>query len=172
VRAAGFQITAVLGDAEFGDNTLLRRALHRWQLPYALGISSTLTMFRGTCRRAAAQTPRRPSSHAIAGNRREPTGIGARHHRSAATARLVTRLVAQWHQSTVDGGLCRAACHTRARLASASPRSRSVAAPRTRSRDDPTRESVSRVAVTHGHRCAHWSGWPITAGRSNSSTSN
>jgi len=29
VRAAGFTITAVLGDAEFGDVTLLRAALHR-----------------------------------------------------------------------------------------------------------------------------------------------
>jgi SRSO17 transposase len=48
IRAAGFQITAVLGDAEFGDNTTLRRTLHRLQLPYALGISSTLTVFRGT----------------------------------------------------------------------------------------------------------------------------
>jgi SRSO17 transposase len=48
IRAAGFQVTAVLGDADFGDNAMLRRALHRWNLPYALGISSTLTVFRGT----------------------------------------------------------------------------------------------------------------------------
>src|SRR5206468_6325970 len=47
-RAAGFQITAVLGDAEFGDNATLRRTLHRLKLPYALGISSTVTVFRGT----------------------------------------------------------------------------------------------------------------------------
>lgn len=45
VRAAGFTITAVLGDAEFGDVTLLRATLHRLALPYALGISSTLTVF-------------------------------------------------------------------------------------------------------------------------------
>jgi SRSO17 transposase len=36
VRAAGFQITAVLGDAEFGDNATLRRTLHRMHVPYAL----------------------------------------------------------------------------------------------------------------------------------------
>jgi len=48
IRAAGVQITAVLGDAEFGDNATLRRTLHRLTLPYALGISSTLTVFRGT----------------------------------------------------------------------------------------------------------------------------
>ncbi|HSL69555.1 MAG TPA: IS701 family transposase [Longimicrobiales bacterium] len=45
VRAAGFTLTAVLGDAEFGDVTRLRTVLHRLALPYALGISSTLTVF-------------------------------------------------------------------------------------------------------------------------------
>ncbi len=48
VRAAGLQVTAVVADAGYGDVTLLRRALHRLKLPYALGISSTLTAFRGT----------------------------------------------------------------------------------------------------------------------------
>jgi SRSO17 transposase len=59
-RAAGFQITAVLGDAEFGDNATLRRTLHRLRLPYALGISSTVTVFRGTPR--VAVPPRRRAS--------------------------------------------------------------------------------------------------------------
>jgi SRSO17 transposase len=58
IRAAGFRITAVLGDAEFGDNATLRRTLHRLKLPYALGISSTLTVFRGTPR--VAVPPRKP----------------------------------------------------------------------------------------------------------------
>jgi len=48
VRAAGFRITAVLGDAEFGDNSTLRTTLHRAHLPYALGVSSTLSVFVGT----------------------------------------------------------------------------------------------------------------------------
>lgn len=48
IRAAGFHVYGLLGDADFGDNAMLRRALHRWKLPYALGISSTLTVFRGT----------------------------------------------------------------------------------------------------------------------------
>jgi SRSO17 transposase len=47
-RAAGFTVTAVLGDAEFGDNATLRRTLHRATLPYALGVSSDLTVFLGT----------------------------------------------------------------------------------------------------------------------------
>jgi SRSO17 transposase len=48
VRAAGFTVTAVVGDAEFGDNATLRRTLHRAKLPYALGVSSDLTVFLGT----------------------------------------------------------------------------------------------------------------------------
>lgn len=48
VRTSGITVTAVLGDAEFGDNATLRRMLHRAQLPYALGVSSTLTVFPGT----------------------------------------------------------------------------------------------------------------------------
>jgi len=48
VRAAGFRITAVLGDAEFGDNSTLRTMIHRAGLPYAFGVSSTLSVFIGT----------------------------------------------------------------------------------------------------------------------------
>jgi SRSO17 transposase len=48
VRASGITVTAVLGDAEFGESATLRRTLHRAQLPYALGVSSTLKIFVGT----------------------------------------------------------------------------------------------------------------------------
>lgn len=48
VRAAGLKITAVVADAGYGDITVFRRCLHRLTLPYALGISSTLTAFLGT----------------------------------------------------------------------------------------------------------------------------
>ncbi len=48
VRAAGFTVTAVVGDAEFGGNATLRRVLHRAKLPYALGVSSDLKVFLGT----------------------------------------------------------------------------------------------------------------------------
>ena len=47
-RAAGLTLTAVVADAEYGDNRTVRQALHRWRLPYAMGISPTLTVFRGT----------------------------------------------------------------------------------------------------------------------------
>lgn len=48
VRAAGFSVTAVVGDAEFGDNATLRGTLHRAKLPFALGVSSDLKVFLGT----------------------------------------------------------------------------------------------------------------------------
>jgi len=48
VRASGLTITAVVADAEFGENATLRRTLHRAHLPYALGVSSTLKVFLGT----------------------------------------------------------------------------------------------------------------------------
>jgi SRSO17 transposase len=47
IRAAGFRITAVLADAEFGDNSTLRAAWHRAGVPYAVGVSSTLSAFVG-----------------------------------------------------------------------------------------------------------------------------
>jgi SRSO17 transposase len=48
LRASGINVTAVLADAEFGDNSLFRAMLHRLRLPYAVGISSDLTAFVGT----------------------------------------------------------------------------------------------------------------------------
>lgn len=40
-------LTAVIADAEFGDVTAFRTALHRFRLPYAVGVSSHLMVFRG-----------------------------------------------------------------------------------------------------------------------------
>lgn len=59
-RAAGVTVTAVLADAAYGDVTVFREALHRLRLPYAVGISSHLTVFVGRPRLAAPDdTPRR-----------------------------------------------------------------------------------------------------------------
>lgn len=65
VRASGFTVTAVLADAEFGDNGVLRAMLHRLRLPYAVGISSHLTVFCGTPRLRWPRTFRhgRPRKH-------------------------------------------------------------------------------------------------------------
>jgi SRSO17 transposase len=80
VRAAGFDVTAVLGDAEFGDNATLRRTLHRLHLPYALGISSTLTVFRGTPPVAVPPRPpgrSRPPSRLQLTDDRRPEAVRA-----------------------------------------------------------------------------------------------
>ena len=65
VRASGFTVTGVLADAEFGDIGLFRATLHRLRLPYAVGISSSVTVFRGTPRVVWRTTaPRgRPRKH-------------------------------------------------------------------------------------------------------------
>ena len=53
VRASGIAVTAVVADAAFGDCTAVRRLLHTIDLPYALGVSSHLTLFVGTPRTQA-----------------------------------------------------------------------------------------------------------------------
>ena len=55
VRASGLTVTGVLADAEFGNNRLFRAMLHRLRLPYAVGISSSQTVFLAT---PALQSPR------------------------------------------------------------------------------------------------------------------
>lgn len=54
-RASGLILTGVLADAEFGNVTAFRAALHRLRLPYAVGISSHLTVFHKRPRVAAPQ---------------------------------------------------------------------------------------------------------------------
>lgn len=58
VRAAGFQLALVVADAGYGDVHAFRTALDRWRLAYAVGISSTVTVFPGTPR--VVPTPPRP----------------------------------------------------------------------------------------------------------------
>jgi SRSO17 transposase len=76
IRASGFELTAVVGDAEFGDHATLRRTLHRWAVPYAFGISSTVTIFVGT---PQLQRRRRSSAWGVPGRdaychrRRQPS---------------------------------------------------------------------------------------------------
>lgn len=66
-RAAGLQLTAIVADAEFGDITAFRRLLHQWRLPYALGVSRHLTVFRGSPAVHIPPSPRtgRPRSQLV-----------------------------------------------------------------------------------------------------------
>jgi len=80
VRAAGLAITAVLSDSGYGDATALRTALHRWKLPYGLGVSATLTVFlgqpqlQGLC---AVRGPRRRRPRATLGDTPPPVTVSA-----------------------------------------------------------------------------------------------
>jgi SRSO17 transposase len=76
-RAAGITLTAVVADAEYGDNSILRRTLHRLQLPYALGISPTLTVFRGTPTLRVDPTQARPRNRRGGWPDRDAIGVRA-----------------------------------------------------------------------------------------------
>ncbi len=134
VRAAGFTLTAVVGDAEFGDNATLRRTLHRAQLPYALGVSSDLKVFLGTprARIAAAAGRQRASAHAPAVAARHPDRRSPRLGGPADASPVAAGVVAQWHEPPVARPLLCGPGHARPRLARASARARGLAAVRTR----------------------------------------
>ena len=66
MRASGFTITAVLADAEFGDNRIFRGMLHRLRLPYAVGVSTHLTAFLGTPRLQAPRSTPGPHKRHLA----------------------------------------------------------------------------------------------------------
>jgi SRSO17 transposase len=56
VLKAGFQLTAVLTDADYGSNAAFRRALERLGLRYGLAIRGELTMWTPRARRARSAT--------------------------------------------------------------------------------------------------------------------
>lgn len=74
-RAAGVTLTSVVADAEYGDNSTVRQALHRLRLPYALGISPTLTVFRGTPTLRIDRTQPKPRNRRQGWPDREPVGV-------------------------------------------------------------------------------------------------
>ena len=121
--------------------------------PYALGISSTLTVFPGTP--AVAIPPRKrpnaPHPRRLQVTDGSPSARRARPRRRVADACLATRHVAQRNQPAVGGGFCRPARHARSRLASSSPRPRSVVAARTRSRRHAPSQSLFGRAAANRH---------------------
>ena len=174
IRAAGFEVTAVLGDAEFGDNATLRRTLHRLQLPYALGVSSNADRVsrHADGRRATAQTrPRRPPTRLQLTDDARPEAV------RAIAAALPARA---WRRVTWRNGTNRpwAAHFAALRVTPAhdwrepSTRPRGVAALRTGSRHDAAHQGVSRRAAGDRVAATLWSAWRITGGRSSSSTRN
>ena len=93
-------MTAVLGDAEFGESATLRRTLHRAQLPYALGVSSTLTVFVGTPALVAPRPTRGPRSPALAARRWPPTCRPSRSRAWAAAQPARAWRVVSWRNGT------------------------------------------------------------------------
>jgi SRSO17 transposase len=101
-RAAGLTFSAVLADAAYGDVTIFREALHRLNLPYALGISSHLTAFVGTPRTIAPTAATRRGRPPTRLRLIDPvTPIAVSHLAAALPARAWRRITWQnEHQST------------------------------------------------------------------------
>jgi SRSO17 transposase len=98
-RAAGLTFTAVLADAAYGDVTVFRETLHRLDLPYAVGISSDVTVFVGTphvVRPATALKRRgRPATRVQLGDTANPLPVRTVVAAAPATAwRRIT-----WHNA-------------------------------------------------------------------------
>jgi SRSO17 transposase len=134
-RAAGLTLTAVVADAEYGDNRTVRQALHRLRLPYALGISPTLTVFRGTptLRIDRAQAP--PRNRRDGWPDQEPVSVRALSE--ALPARAWHRV--SWRNGTNppwEADFAATPRHAGDRLAPAAPRPRNLAPVRTRPRPD------------------------------------
>ena len=128
-RAAGLQITAVLADAEFGDVTAFRRALHRWRLPYAVGVSRHLTVFPGTPAVHVPPSARtgRPRSQLVLVHDTRPIAVRAL-ALALAGARVATGDLAQRDESPLGGSLRGRARHPRPRLARSTTGARGLAA--------------------------------------------
>ena len=168
-RAAGVTLTAVVADAEYGDNRTVRQALHRLRLPYAVGISPNLTVFRGTptLRRDRQQPP--PRNRRDGWPDQEPVGVSSLSD-GLSRARVAARRMAQWHQSALGRRLRGASGSRRPPTggsAGSPPRcgcsasagsGRPAAANTTSSRCPPRRRS------------RRWCGWRTTGGPSNSTT--
>lgn len=76
-RAAGLTFTAVVADAEYGDNATIRRTFHRAHVPYAFGISPTITVFRGTPTLRINRTQPRPRNRRAGWPDQTPVSVRA-----------------------------------------------------------------------------------------------
>ena len=146
--AAGLTLTAVVADAEYGDNSTVRQMLHRLRLPYALGISPTLTVFRGTPTLRVDRALPRPRNRRGGWPDQDP--VASAPSATPAATRVAPRRVAQRPQSPVGSRLCGPARDARDRLAAAAARARNLAAVRTGPRPDGTPQALLRLAARDG----------------------
>ena len=147
----------------------MRRTLHRLRLPYALGISPTLTVFRGTptLRVDRTQPPPRNRRGGLARPRRRRR---PRAQRRLPAAGVAARRVAQRDQSAVGSRLRGAARHAGHRLAPAPARARGLAALRARPRARRGAGDTTWCRCRRPPRSRSSCDWRISAGRSNSTT--
>lgn len=97
-RAAGLHLRAVVADAAYGDVTAFRTALERMHLPYAVRISSGLTVYRGT----PQPLPPRPR---LRGGRPRKRPLLAPRDRPVAVTRLAQHLPpAAWRRVSWRNG--------------------------------------------------------------------
>ena len=174
IRASGFQLTAVVGDAEFGDNATLRRTLHRTNLPYALGVSSDLKVFPGTPRLEA------PAPLIGLGRPRTRRVLAPGEQTFTVAALITAQPTRAWRQVSWRNGtnapwrasFLRVACDAGARLASSPTRPRGLGARRTRLGRDAAHRSITSSICRPRRRCTRSCTWRINDGRSSSSIRN
>ena len=98
VRASGLTVTAVVADAEFGNNATLRRTLHRAQCSYALGVASDLKVFVGT------PVVQAPASQPCTGRPRTRPQLAAGTQAIEARAWAATHAPRQWRRVSWRNG--------------------------------------------------------------------
>ena len=98
VRASGLTVTAVVADAEFGNNATLRRTLHRAQCSYALGVASDAEGLPRHARGAGACRP------PCTGRPRTRPHLAAGTQAIEARAWAATHAPRQWRRITWRNG--------------------------------------------------------------------
>ena len=165
-RAAGLELTAVLADAEFGDVTAFRTALHRFHLPYAVGVSSHLTVFRG---RPPLVQPRPRRGR---GRPRTRPRVDARYTPVAVRTLATTLPTTAWRRVTWRNGsnptrggrFAARACHPRPWVAHGAPRPRGLAALRTGGRTQGAHQALLRRSARDRHPAHARAPGPSTLG--------
>lgn len=67
----------MVADAEYGDNGTIRRTFHRANVPYAFGVSPTVTVFRGTPTLCIDHTQPRPRNRRAGWPDQAPVSVRA-----------------------------------------------------------------------------------------------
>ena len=165
--------TAVVADAEFGNNATLRRTLHRAQCSYALGVASDLKVFVGT------PVVQAPASQPCTGRPRTRPQLAAGTQAIEARAWAATHAPRQWRRVSWRNGTNPPwrAGFCAIRVTPAHDWRERRLAPEVwllceRGRIGSRAPGRSGQPATHGHARSNWCTWRISGGRSSSRTKN